>query len=124
MKIGLVVVGGAIGALARYAIGALLPAPAGSLPWATFGINLLGSFLLGVLMAVVTSRLSAPADEYVRLFFGIGLLGAFTTFSTFEFETYALLTSGNPLTAIIYVSLSVVGGLCCVWLGLSATRLW
>lgn len=124
MKIGLVVVGGAIGALARYAIGALLPAQVGSLPWATFGINLLGSFLLGVLMAVVTSRLSAPADEYVRLFFGIGLLGAFTTFSTFEFETYALLTSGNPFTAILYVSLSVVGGLCCVWLGLSATRLW
>ena len=97
--------GGAAGALARYAVG--IAAGARGFPWATLAINVVGSFLLGLLLHRGPGRLSEDA----RLALGVGVLGAFTTFSTFTNETLALARDGRLGAAVFYVSLSVVAGL-------------
>ena len=105
MRVLLIGIAGAAGALARYGIGAAVGVR--SFPWATLAINLAGSFLLGVLLHRPPGHLS----EDVRLALGVGLLGAFTTFSTFSNETLALARDGRIGLALLYVSVSIVGGL-------------
>ena len=73
----------------------------------TLVINLIGSFLLGVTFRASGQR--GPSDA-VALMIAVGFLGAFTTFSTFSFETQALLRAGRPGAAAAYVAVSVVGG--------------
>lgn len=85
----LVGAGGFVGANARF----LVARAAGALfetrfPLGTFVINISGSFLLGILGAIVAQKVM-PSSEALRLALGVGFLGAFTTFSTFEFETHA-----------------------------------
>ena len=106
MRLLLIGVAGAVGALARYGIGAVAGPPR-PFPWATLAINLVGSLLLGLLLHRGPVRLS----EDVRLGLGVGLLGAFTTFSTFSNETLALARDGRLGLAVVYVSVSIVGGL-------------
>jgi fluoride exporter len=98
----LVGVAGAAGALCRYGIGLSV----GSLrfPWATLGINVAGSFVLGLLLEVADARGWSP-DVSVPL--AVGFLGAFTTFSTFSGETHLLLRTDRTGTALIYVLVSV-----------------
>jgi CrcB protein len=105
MRALLIAVAGAAGALARYSIG--LAVGVRQFPWTTLGINLLGSFLLGVLLHRPPGRLS----DDVRIALGTGFLGAFTTFSTFSNETVAMLRDGRASLALVYVSASIVGGL-------------
>jgi len=96
----LIAVGGAAGALARYGLGRLVDP--GSLPWLTVGINLLGSFLLGFLVAT--------ADWFpreVRVGLAVGLLGGFTTFSTFSVDVFLELESGDTAQAAMLVAASV-----------------
>jgi fluoride exporter len=107
----LVGLGGFLGALSRFVIArAMAGAVPTRFPLATFCINVGGSFLLGVLAAVLVDR-AAPNSEVLRLALGIGFLGAFTTFSTFELETHLLLNEGAWMTALLYVSASCVLGL-------------
>ncbi len=106
-----VALAGALGALCRYAI-ALMVGPL-AFPWATLGINVAGSFLLGLLYAV------APIpDGMLKVAVGTGFLGAFTTFSTFSVETVALVRDGRPVLAAAYVLLSVVMGVVAAYVGL------
>src|SRR6476661_3436681 len=77
--VGVVAAGGALGAVARWALAEALPHEAGSFPWSTWVTNVLGCFLIGVLMVVVVERW--PDRRLVRPFFGTGILGGFTTFS-------------------------------------------
>lgn len=120
----LVGLGGFIGANARY----LAARWAGSLvegrfPLGTFLINVSGSFLLGLLGAVIAQK-AVPNADALRLALGVGFLGAFTTFSTFEYETHALVEDGVWLTALTNIFLSLFLGLVAVRLGIVAARSW
>jgi CrcB protein len=100
-----VAVAGALGALARYSIG--LAVGPRSFPWATFGINVTGSFALGVVLTVAVAH--GWSTETVAAV-AIGFLGAYTTYSTFAFESFNLAHAGRALTAAAYVAASVVVG--------------
>ena len=120
----LVGLGGFIGANARFVVARL----AGTLfetrfPLGTFVINISGSFLLGVLGAVVTQKVM-PSSESMRLALGVGFLGAYTTFSTFEFETHALLEDGSWLTATTNMFASLFVGLVAVRAGIVLAKSW
>ncbi|MEF2279806.1 fluoride efflux transporter CrcB [Deinococcus sp. YIM 134068] len=108
--------GGAVGAAARYGVGLGL-APLVSrlgLPVSTLLVNVLGSFLLGLTVALV-GRGVWP--EAVRLAFGTGVLGAFTTFSTFGVEVDGLLERGASGLAALYAGLSICLGVLAAVLG-------
>ncbi len=118
----LVGVGGFIGANARFVVARWAGGVSEArFPLGTFLINVSGSFLLGVLGGLVTLK-AGPHGDALRLALGVGFLGAFTTFSTFEYETHALLEDGVWLTAMLNVVLSLVAGLVAVRLGLLAAR--
>lgn len=117
MKVLLVAVAGAAGALARYGVGSAVGTR--SFPWATLGINLVGSFLLGLLLRTGLQR-GWPETTTVPL--GIGFLGAFTTFSTFSNEAYEMLRTDRAAAALAYVALSLVGGVLAAAAGYAAAR--
>ena len=106
MKMALIGIAGAIGAVVRYQVG--LAAGDRDFPWATLGINLVGSFLLGLLLKAAADR---GWPDTTTLPLGVGFLGAFTTFSTFSVETQTMLRDGRAGTAAIYVGASVLGGI-------------
>ena len=120
----LVGLGGFIGANARFVVarlvGAFFETP---FPLGTFVINVSGSFLLGILGTIVAQRV-LPHSEAMRLALGVGFLGAFTTFSTFEFETHALLEDGSWLTATINMLASLFVGLLALRAGIVVAKTW
>lgn len=116
----LVAAGGAVGTALR-AMGLWTWPPAdGGLPWITLGENLLGAFLLGLLLTGWLRH--RPDSAFLRLFLGAGVLGSFTTFSAFAVDLVALPMAGRPLAALGYLALSVVGGLSAAALGLHLGR--
>lgn len=120
----LVGVGGFLGANARYVMArAVGTAVEARFPLGTFLVNVLGSFLLGLLGALIVQKTFLSSDT-LRLALGVGFLGAFTTFSTFEFETHALLEDGLWSTALANVMLSLLLGLVAVRLGVVAGKAW
>lgn len=104
-----VATGGALGTLARAALGLMIDAPSGHLPAATLLANVGGSFLLGLVMVVLVERLD-PARR-LGPFVTTGVMGGFTTFSTFMVETSQLARGGHGSLAVIYVAFSLGGGL-------------
>jgi fluoride exporter len=112
---------GALGSLARYGVGVLTRIwfPASNFPWATLGVNTIGSFVLGFIVALA---LEGRVSENVRLSVGVGFCGAFTTFSTFELETQQLVAQGRTLEAAAYVGSSFVLGFVGVLLGQVVAR--
>lgn len=115
-----VAAGGVLGALARWVVGLLAPAPAGAFPWATVGVNVLGSLSMGVLVVLITEV--RTARPLVRPFLGVGVLGGFTTFSTFAVDTRTLLAGGHEATALATLGGTVVAALGAVALGMVVTR--
>ena len=115
-KILSIAVGGAFGAVARYLINV---SPLKNLfqpfPFPTFFINIIGSFLIGFLLILLTDKFNV--NENLRLAVLVGFLGAFTTFSTFELEIWSLIKDNQFLTAFLYLFLSVVVGFVGVALG-------
>ncbi|MDF2985658.1 MAG: CrcB protein [Eubacterium sp.] len=108
--------GGFIGAVLRYLMTILINrVNTGSFPVATLVINILGSFLIGLLTQVVPSLY--PNNKKLLLFLTTGILGGFTTFSTFSLDTVNLYQNGNTAFAILNVVLSVVFCLTGVILG-------
>jgi CrcB protein len=101
----------------RYAIG--LQIDQTHFPWATLGINLLGSFLLGVFLTAALGHLSIAIITPVS----VGIIGGFTTFSTFAWESYTHARSGRAGIAFVYVGVSVLGGLMAAAAGHSVGRL-
>lgn len=112
--------GGALGALARHGIGLLLPTAPGAFPAATFGINVLGCLLIGVLLVVVTEV--RAAHPLVRPFLATGVLGGFTTFSTYALDARQLLGTGHAVTALGYVAGTLVAAVLATWAGAAVTR--
>jgi len=116
-----VALAGALGALARWGIGAWFGHRFPSFPWGTMVINVSGSFILGVMFAVLVERNIGSTTMRVALM--TGLMGAYTTFSTFSLETFRLFEDGATGSALANIGFSVVLGLVGVWLGVTAGRL-
>lgn len=120
----LVGLGGFIGANARFVVARLVGALFETrFPLGTFVINISGSFLLGALGTLVAQKVM-PNSESMRLALGVGFLGAFTTFSTFEFETHALIDDGSWLTATTNMFASLFVGLLAVRAGIVIAKTW
>lgn len=120
MQVLLVALGGALGATLRYLVTSWVQQRVDFFPWGTLAVNLLGSFLIGVVLELtVRGFLSSQA----RLFLAVGLLGGFTTFSSFSWETLALLEDGDVLPALLYAGGSLVVGIVLAWVG-SVTVRW
>ena len=114
MKITLAIaLGGALGAVARHLVGAQMLHLFGSrIPWGTLTVNIVGSFVMGVLVELMALKIEVPQE--MRAFLTVGVLGGFTTFSAFSLEVALLYERGDPLLAGLYVLVSVaasVGGL-------------
>jgi CrcB protein len=118
-----IAVGGALGALARYGVGLLLPTVPGRFPWGTFAINVVGCLLIGVLMVLVTDVFTGR--PLLRPFLGVGVLGGFTTFSTYVNEVRGLLRPGSVPVAFGYLAGTLVSALLAVLVGMVVARkLW
>jgi CrcB protein len=104
-----ILVGGAVGALARAGVGRAFPAHPGEWPWATFAVNIGGAALLAWLTTRLTEVI-APT-RYWRLLLGTGFCGALTTFSTFQVETIRLARDGHEGLATAYAAVSMALGL-------------
>ncbi len=115
-----VAAGGALGSAARYGLGELWPHHPGAVPWATFAVNVIGCFLLGLLMVFVVDVW--PPQRHVRPFLGVGVLGGFTTFSTYALDTRQLLVEGRAGAAVGYLIGTLVLALLAVVLGALAGR--
>jgi fluoride exporter len=115
-----VALGGALGALARWAVAEALPSSPGGWPWATLLVNLTGCLLIGVLLAVLLERF--PTAPWLRLFLATGVLGGYTTYSTFAVDVVRLADAGAWAAATGYVVASVLGGLLAVVVGLVLGR--
>ncbi len=118
----LVFLGGGIGATGRYwmsgAVYRFLPP---DFPYGNLAVNVVGCFLIGVLMSLAQERFIIPPA--FRVFLAIGILGGFTTFSSFSYETVALFESGQLFTAAVNVAATVVGCLCATFAGIVLGRL-
>jgi len=112
--------GGFLGANARYWVGGWVAAKFGTaMPWATLTVNVSGSFLLGLISTILAER--HGASPALRLLIPVGFLGAYTTFSTFELETWTVARTDAP-RAWLYVGLSLVLGLIAVAAGIKLGR--
>ncbi len=117
----LISVGAVVGANARYWLTRLFADRYGAeFPWGTLFINVTGSFVLGFLLAWLAAR--AEVDPVYRLLIGTGFLGAYTTFSTFSYETVALVQDGDWRRALLYVAVSVGGSILGVLLGMAGAH--
>jgi fluoride exporter len=112
----IVMLGGAIGSLARYLAGtAIMSRFTGRFPLGTVIVNVTGCFLIGAIMTLLTQK-TAPHPNW-RLFLVVGFLGGYTTFSSFAWETYVAARDGSPWVGLLNVITSVILGYFAVWLG-------
>jgi len=120
LKYVVVGVGGFLGAIARYMLGAYIGSRYGvRFPYGTFVINVSGSFLVGFILTLLSRTTASP---YWRYLIPIGFIGAYTTFSTFEYETLRAVQDGQAITGLLNVALSVIVGFAAVWAGAAIGR--
>ena len=116
-----VAVGGALGAMARYVVSTLLfDAASHRFPYATLTVNVLGSFIMGILFVVIVEKAVLPPE--MRSILMVGFLGAFTTFSTFSLDALGLWQNGDLLMALVYALGTVVLCLAAVAIAVWLTR--
>ncbi len=121
MKYVLIAAGGGAGSLARYLAGTAVMTRLGArFPWGTLVVNVSGCLLIGYLMTLLTERFS-PGTNW-RPLLVVGFLGGYTTFSSFEWETYAAARDGSGWLSLANVIGSVVLGYAAVWLGALLAR--
>ena len=117
----LVGVGGFAGSVARYLVSALLATwTASTFPFATFAVNIVGCFLIGMI-AIFADR-AGIVSPALRLLLAVGFCGVFTTFSAFSIESVGLLEKGEYFYVSIYIALSVILGILATVLGMALAR--
>jgi fluoride exporter len=104
----IVMLGGAVGSLARYAVSAMAGPFSTQLPWGTVILNVTGSFIIGFFGTLTLAHGRYPVSESIRILVMVGFCGGFTTFSAFSLQTLDLLRSGFALRAAINIVGSVV----------------
>jgi CrcB protein len=110
----LILLGGGAGSVVRYAAGSAIMTRFGArFPLGTLAVNVTGSFLIGLLMTLLTEHLN-PNWRFLLV---VGFLGGYTTFSSFEWETYATIRDGGFWMGLVNVFGSVSLGYAAVWLG-------
>ena len=112
----LVAIGGALGACLRYLV--IIWVPAEGFPWATLSVNLIGSFALGIIIALSSNQI---LDEKSTLLIATGILGAFTTMSTYSIDTITL-WQNDRFTAILYVIVTAIIGPILALIGMEITN--
>jgi len=124
MKIVLcIAAGGAVGAVLRHQVGKIATHFLGpDFPWGTISVNIIGSFIMGMLVAFF-GRVWNPPQE-LRAFFTVGCLGAFTTFSTFSLDAVTLFERTDLVKSGTYVLASVFLSITALFLGIRAIRLF
>src|SRR5437867_670861 len=112
----MVMMGGAFGSLARFVTGtAIMGGFGGRFPLGTLFVNVTGSFLIGLIMTLLTERWQLHPNW--RLLLVVGFLGGYTTFSSFEYETYRAVRDGGKWVGLLNIVGSVVLGYIAVWIG-------
>lgn len=110
----LVGIGGAAGSMLRFFTGMLVARfHTGNFPLGTFLINVIGCFIMGLVMA----RIMATPNDTLKFLLATGFCGGYTTFSAFSYENLELLNSGHTAIAVVYISASIVAGVVAVWAG-------
>jgi len=118
----LIAVGGALGSVCRYLLATAVQRYSSPFfPYGTFVVNVLGCLVFGVIMGAARQRFVLGPSE--RAFLLIGILGGFTTFSTFTYETLALLQDGEFVRAFTNVGGQIIVGLVALWAGYSIAAL-
>ena len=118
-----VAIGGALGAMARYGVSTLVfDASSQRFPYATLSVNVLGSFLIGILFVLIVEKGLLPPE--MRSILMVGFLGAFTTFSTFSLDALGLWQNGHLLLALAYALGTVVLCLAAISIAVWLTRLF
>jgi CrcB protein len=119
----LVFIGGGIGAAARHGVNIAAARVGGiGFPWGTLTVNILGSFVMGLLAAFLAFKADASWTQNTRLFLTTGILGGFTTFSAFSLDTALLWERGQFGVAAGYVAMSVGASIAALFLGLWLVR--
>jgi CrcB protein len=112
----LVFVGGGLGSTLRYIIGKYLNSTEAGIPWGTFTANILGSFLIGLILGLVAKNNTFSHSQTLLL--ATGFCGGFTTFSTFAYENHIFLKSGDFLSFAMYTIASFIVGFLMVFLAM------
>ena len=109
MNLLVVGLGGALGAVCRYLLGQVIPKLGSGFPLATFAVNIVGCFAIGLIVGFIGRH--GSLDPRLVLFLQTGICGGFTTFSTFSLEALTLLENGRFTAGIFYIVLSILIGL-------------
>jgi len=118
----LIALGGALGAIARYQVAATVQSRmVSAFPWGTFVVNMSGCFVMGLTMTILGEKVGLHQNW--RFLVPIGFISAYTTFSTFEMETYRAATGGDLAIALANVVASVTVGYVALWLGVMTGKL-
>ena len=112
----LVFIGGGFGSVMRYIIGKHLNSTETGIPWGTFAANIIGSFIIGIILGLALKQNTLSNNTV--LFIAVGFCGGFTTFSTFAYENHIFLKSGDFTSFAVYTIASFVVGFLAVFLGL------
>ena len=118
----MIALGGALGAIARYEVAARIQSRiVSSFPWGTFVVNVSGCFIMGLVATILAEKIGLHQNW--RFLVPVGFIGAYTTFSTFELETYRAVTGGGMATGLANVAASVIVGYVALWLGVMTAKL-
>ncbi|XUY28092.1 fluoride efflux transporter CrcB [Agrobacterium sp. rho-8.1] len=121
LNIALVAAGGAIGSIARYLVGVWSVRLAGpNFPWGTITVNIVGAFLIGLMVEVVARRFDASAE--MRVFIVTGVIGGFTTWSSFTLDAVTLFERGDMGQAALYLAGSLTLSFAAIFAGLALGR--
>ena len=117
-----VAIGGALGSMARYALSAwIFDVSSHKCPYATLTVNVIGSFVMGILFVIIVEKAALPAE--MRSLLMIGFLGAFTTFSAFSLDALGLWQNGHVFLSLVYMLATVVLCLVAISSAIWLTRL-